>query len=51
MYDAVINWEATMPKTQLKTFRFVLYSKNTEVVQVSIIAPELPHYYCSQVYV
>ena len=36
MYDAVINWEATKPKTQLKTFKFILYNKNTEVVQVSI---------------
>lgn len=33
MYDAVVNWEKNKPKTQLKTFKFVLYSKNTEVMQ------------------
>ena len=35
MYDAVINWQSNKPRTQLKSFTFVLYSKNTEVMQVS----------------
>ena len=37
MYDAVINWQSNKPKTQLKSFTFVLYSKNAEVMQVCII--------------
>ena len=36
MYDAVINWQSNKPRTQLKSFTFVLYSKNTEVMQVGL---------------
>ena len=41
MYDAVINWQSNKPKTQLKSFTFVLYSKNTEVMQVCIIVSKI----------